>query len=81
MAVNGGGGPLGLGGANPGAYSGCGHGGMAVRCYQQLARVYIRAGEIRGSVEQNQLKIEKYVKEIASLLADAAQATGKMFEE
>ncbi len=70
-AANGSGGPPGLGGSTQGLYSG----------FQQLARVYVRAGEVRDTVEQDQFNIEKYVKEVASLLADAVQATGKMFEE
>ncbi len=32
-------------------------------------------------MENDQLNIEQYAKEIASLLADAVQAAGKMFEE
>ena len=32
-------------------------------------------------MEQDQFNSERYFKELASLLADAVQATGKMFEE
>ncbi len=32
-------------------------------------------------MEHDPLNMERYVKEIAGLLADAVQATGKMFEE
>ncbi len=62
-------------------YSGFGHLGTARHCYSQLARVYLRAGEVRHVVESDLVNMERNVKEIASLLADAAQATGKIFEE
>ncbi len=62
-------------------YSGFGYVGTASRCYRQLVRAYIRAGEVRAGVESDPLTTERYVEEIASLLADAVQATGKMFEE
>ncbi len=39
------------------------------------------SGEVRDVVESDLLNMEKYLKEIASLLADADQATGKIFEE
>ena len=78
-----GGGPPGLGGSSSGAiaYSGFGHVGAAGRCYTHLAQVYLRAGEVRDAVENDQLNIEKCVKEVAALLVDTVQATGKMFEE
>jgi hypothetical protein len=73
----GGGGSTGVGGST----SGFGHVGNAGRCYQQLARMLVRAGEVRDAVEQDQYNIGKYVKEIASLLVDLVQAAGNMFEE
>ena len=77
MAANGGGGPPGLGGSIQGSYSWFGHVGMARRGYQQLARVYIRAGEVRDTVEHDHFNIKKYVK----IASDVAQATGEMFEK
>ncbi len=73
------GGPPGVGGAT--AYSGFGHVGDARHCYAQLARAFVRSGEVNDNVENDQLNIERYVTELALLLVDAIQATGKMFEE
>ncbi len=41
----------------------------------------LRAGEVRDNVENDQLNIERYVEEIASLLVDLVQVAGKMLEE
>ncbi len=45
-----------------------------------MARVFLRAGEVRDNVEADSINVEKYVKEIAALLADLTMATGRMFE-
>ncbi len=63
------------------AYSGFGHVGDAGRCYAQLARTFLCAGEVGDNVEQDSVNVEKYVKELASLLVDTIQAAGKKFEE
>ena len=52
--------------------------GIAGRCYTQLARIYLRSGGVRDNVENDQLNIERYVTELANLLVDAVQATGKI---
>ncbi len=46
-----------------------------------MVRVFPRAGEVRDNVEADSINVEKYVKEIAALLADLTKATGRMFEE
>ncbi len=74
-----GGGPPGLDGAT--AHSGFGHVGGTGRRYTQLARAFTRPGEVRDNVENDQFSVEKNVKELASLLVDAIQATGATFEE
>ncbi len=79
------GGPPGFGGSTAGGgsipYSGFGLVGTATRCFAQLARVYLRAGEVPDVVENDSLNMQRDVKEIASLLAAAVEATGKMFKE
>ena len=47
----------------------------------KLARTFLPAGEVRDQVEQSSIDVDKHVKELASLLVDAIQATGKMFKE
>ncbi len=42
---------------------------------------YLRAGEVRDVVGSDPLNMEWYAKEFDSLLADAIQAPGQMFEE
>ena len=86
MAASGGPrGPPGFGGSSVGGgsipYSGFGHVGTAGRCYTRMARVYLRAGEVRDNVENDQLNIKKYVKEIAAVMADLTKATGRLFEQ
>ncbi len=76
MASGSGGGPHGLGGST--SYSGFDYVGDAERCYTQ---VLIRAGEVRDNVENDQLNIQKYVKEIVPLSVDTFQATAKIFED
>ncbi len=46
-----------------------------------MARVSLRAGEVRGIIEADSINVEKYVMEIATLLSDLTKAIGKMFEE
>ncbi len=62
-------------------YRGFGHVGTASHCYSQLARVFLRAGNVRDVVESALLNTERCVTEIASLLLGAVQTTGKMFEK
>ena len=62
------GGPPGLGGATgtigATSYSGFGHVGDAGRCYSQLARTFLRAGEVRDRIEQDSVNVENYLKEM-----------------
>ncbi len=46
-----------------------------------MARTFVRGGEVRDNFELDSINVEMYVKELASLLEDAIQATGKTFEE
>ena len=46
-----------------------------------MARVLVRAGEVRDNVEAVSINVEKYVKEIAALVADLTKAAGRMFEQ
>ncbi len=46
-----------------------------------MARVLLRAGEVRDNVEAESINVEKYVKEIPDLMADLTKATGRMFEQ
>ena len=46
-----------------------------------MARVLQRAGEVRDNVEVGSINVEKYVKELANLMADLTKAAGRMFEQ
>ena len=67
-----GGGAQGLGGAT--GDEGFGHVGEAGARYSTMATVLLRAGEVRDNVEAKSINVEKYVKEIAALLADLTKA-------
>ena len=45
-----------------------------------MACVLLHAGEVRDNVEAGSINVEKYVKEIAALVADLTKAAGRMFE-
>ncbi len=76
------GGPPGLGGSNDGGVGGgFGHVGEAGACYAKMAQVLHRAGEIRDNVEVVSINVEKYVKEIATLMVDLTKASGRMFQQ
>ncbi len=76
------GGPPGRGGlSGGGAERGFGHVGEAGACYSPMARGMLRAGEVRDNVEGDSINVEKYVKEIASLVFDLTKAAGRMFEQ
>ena len=78
-----GGGPPGLsGGATGGGDDGgFGHVGEAGARYSTMARVLLCTGEVRDHVEADSINVEKYVKEIAALVADLTKASGRMFEQ
>ena len=67
----------------PGLSQGEGFGGIgdAMRCYQEMAKVLRRLGEIRDTVEGDGINVEMYVKEMANTLMDLTRATGRMFEQ
>ncbi len=46
-----------------------------------MARVMIRAGKVPDNVEADSINVEKYVKELAALMADLTKAAGMMFEQ
>ena len=78
-----GGGPPGLSGGVTGGGDdgGFGHVGEAGARYNTMARVVLRAGKDRDNVEADSINVEKYVKEIAALVADLTKAAGRMFEQ
>ncbi len=71
--------PPGLGGVT--GVGGFGHVGEAGACYRAMARVLLRAGEVRDNVETDSINTEKCVEEIAALVADLTKATGRMFDQ
>ncbi len=75
-----GGAPPGLRGTNGGG-GGFGHVREAGVCYATMAKVLQRAGAVRGNVEMNSINVEKYIKEIATLVIGLTKASGRMLEQ
>ncbi len=58
-----------------------GHIGETGACSSAMAWVLLHAGEVRDNVEADSINVEKCVKEIAALVADLTEASGRMLEQ
>ncbi len=69
-------------GVHPGLGEGvCGDVGEAAVCFQAMAKVMRRLGEIRDNVEADSINAEKYANEVSGVTGDLTKACGRMCEQ